>query len=134
MKIRCGLGVVLGITLASSAAQAASPPDTLAVAESAAKSGEATPEGRKFGETVGQAFGREHGATIQKCAKETKRPDLTNFNLFLRIDGTGIVDQVGIKPTTNLATCMQGKLPGWKTTPPPKAGFWVKVSVNLKPK
>lgn len=134
MNTRWSLGPILGIALASFAAHAASAPDTLAVAESAARAGEATPEGKKLSESVGQAFGREHGTTIQKCAKETKRPNLANFDLFLRLEGTGNVDQVWVKPTTNLATCVQGKLVGWKTTKPSKGGTWVKVAVVLKPK
>lgn len=126
--------MILGVALASIASHAATVPDPLAFAESAARAGEATPEGKKFGEAVGNAFGREHGTTIQKCAKETKRPNLENFDLFLRLEGSGIVDQAWVKPTTNLATCVQGKLVGWKTTAPSKGGTWVKVAVVLKPK
>jgi hypothetical protein len=106
----------------------------LSAAESAAKAGAQTPDGKKFGEALGQAFGREHGTTIQGCAKDTKRPDLSDFDLLLRIDGTGVVDQALVKPSTNLATCVQQKVVGWKTSLPPYAGFWVQVAVNLKRK
>jgi len=108
--------------------------DEISAAEAAAKAGADTAEGRKFGEALGQGFGRDHGGTIQRCAKETKRPDLADFDLFVRVDGSGVVDQALVKPATALATCVRDKMPGWKIAVPPHAGFWVKVGVNLKSK
>jgi hypothetical protein len=106
--------------------------DQMSEAESAAKADAETAEGKKFGESLAQAFGRDHSSTIQQCAKQTKRPDLSDFDLFLRLDGTGVVDQAVEQPATALATCVREKLPGWKVSTPPHAGFWVKVDVNLK--
>ena len=121
---------VLSLSLASVAAAE----DPVAAAESAAKAGAEEPQGKAFGEALGQAFGRVHAGTIQKCAKETKRPDLSDFSLLLRVDGDGIVDQALVKPATNLATCVQGKVVRWRTPAPPRAGFWVNVAVSLKRK
>ena len=108
--------------------------DEFAAAEAAAKANSGTPAGAKYQATVGQAFGREHGVTVGKCAKETKRPQLTDFNLFLRMDAAGAVEQVLVQPRTNLSGCVQDKLPGWKVPEPPHAEFWVKVPVTLKRK
>lgn len=106
----------------------------LSQAKSAAEADAETVEGKKFGEALAQAFGREHGSTIQRCAKETKRPDLSDFDLFLRLDETGVVDQAIAEPATALAICVREKMSGWKVSTPPHAGFWVKVDVNLKPR
>jgi len=107
--------------------------DPVAAAESAAQADAETAEGKKFGEALGQAFGREHGSTIQRCAKEAKRGDLSGFDLFVRVDGAGVVDQALVKPSNTLATCVRDAMPGWKVSVvPPHAGFWVEVSVNLK--
>ena len=108
--------------------------DQLAAAESAAKAGAETAEGKMFEDAVGQAFGRDHGGTIHQCAKSAKRGDLSNFIVFLRVDGTGVVDQALVNPATTLSTCVKGKMPGWKVSAPPAAGHWVKVGVNLKGK
>jgi len=106
--------------------------DEISSAEAAAKAGADTAEGKKFGEALGQAFGRDHGSTIQRCARETKRPDRSDFELLVRVDGSGVVDQALVKPATNLATCVKDRMPGWKVSTPPQAGFWVKVGVTLK--
>ena len=103
-----------------------------AAAEAAASADAGTADGKKFAEALGETFGREHGRTIQQCAKQSKRPDLSDFDVLVRVDGAGVVDQALVKPTTTLATCVVEKLPGWKTSVPPHAGFWVKIGVSLK--
>jgi hypothetical protein len=127
-----GIAVLIG--LAAGLSPIALSSDQTSVAEAAAKDNAATPDGRKYGETVGQAFGREHGVTVRECAKSIKRPELSDFDLFLRIEPTGGVEEVLVKPRTNISSCIQGKLARWKAPRPPHAGFWVKIAVNLKRK
>lgn len=122
------------VLLLPAPAQSAPEHGQISEAEAAAKADAGTPEGKKLGEALSQAFGRDHGRTIQQCAKEAKRPDLSDFGLFLRLDGAGVVDQALVEPATALATCVRAKMPGWKVSAPPHAGFWVKVDVNLKAK
>lgn len=134
MRPAVAVGAALLLTLAVAPFPSAWGEDAVAAAESAAKAGAETPDGKKFGDALGQAFGREHGTTIQRCAKDTKRPDLTDFDLLLRVDETGVVDQAFVKPNTKLSVCVQQKMVGWKTSVPPRPGFWVKIGVNLKRK
>ncbi len=39
-----------------------------------------------------------------------------------------------VKPRTNLAACLQGKLTTWEIGAPPQADSWVSVHVKLKSK
>jgi hypothetical protein len=108
--------------------------DDLPTAESAAKAVADTEDGKKFQEAVGSAFGREHGSTIQRCAKEAKGAGLANFDLFLRIGQGGTVDEALVNPPGPIASCVKDKMTGWRVSVPPHPGFWVKVGVNLKSK
>lgn len=108
--------------------------DPTAAAEAAAKANAGSPAGKKYEETVGQAFGRDHGVTVGQCAKAAKRPELSDFDLFVRVDSAGTVGEALVRPRTNLSGCVQGKLPGWKVKEPPHDAFWVKIAVNLKRK
>jgi hypothetical protein len=133
------LNVILAIALwtalvAVPTAKAHADDERIVAAEAAAKADAATAAGGKYDETVGQAFGKDHGPTIGRCAKAAKRPDLSDFDLFLRVDATGVVEEVLVKPATNISGCVQTKLAGWKVPPPARAGTWVKVSVKLKRK
>ena len=134
MRAMARVGVTALVVLSSFPVRAEEPEDPVAAAEAAAKAGADTPDGKKFREALEPVFGREHGPTFRQCASETRQPDLSDFHLLLRIDGTGAVDQALVKPSTNLATCVQKKLLSWKTTVPPRAGFWVDISVRLKRK
>ena len=135
-KQACVVAVGAALLLVPLPARGQSTPGQVPIsqARSAAEADAGTVEGKKFGEALAQAFGREHGSTVQRCAKKPKRPDLSDFDLFLRLDETGVVDQAFEEPATALATCVREKMPGWKVSVPPHAGFWVKVDVNLKPK
>ena len=138
MKTTRGLPVALRasvlVFLLVAPVEAALGQDDLPAAEAAAMANVETTDGKQFAEALEKGFGREHGRTIQQCAKGSKRADLSDFDLFLRVDGTGVVDQALVMPTTTLATCVAGKLRGWKTSVPPHAGFWVQVEVILKSK
>lgn len=108
--------------------------DELTAAAAAAKTAVEAPHGKQFEEAVGKAFGREHGITIQQCANGAKHRDLSNFEVFLRLDGSGVVDRLLVNPATTLSTCVQGKMAGWKAPAPTAPDYWVKIAVNLKGK
>lgn len=124
-----------GTTLVLWAALAAPVPadDAVKAAETAARANGASEDGRRYEESIGAAFGREHGATVGACAKAVRRPDLADFDVLVRV-GPGTADEVLVRPATNLSDCVRGKLVGWRVPPPPREGYWVKVSVALKRK
>ena len=134
MRMRIIMGITLLTGLTGGPARSALSDDQTTAAEAAAKADAATPAGEKYQETVGRAFGRDHGVTVGQCAKATKRPDLSDFDLLLRVGAEGVVEEVLVKPRTNLSGCVQGNLTDWKVPGPPHAGFWVRVAVNLKRK
>jgi hypothetical protein len=123
---------MLVVTIGANAPGFGDEGDAFARADAEAEAFAATPEGKEYGEAVGRAFGRDHAATINRCAKSTKRPDLSDFDLLMRIDATGVVQDVLVKPETNLAVCVGRVLKGWKVEPPPRPDAWVKVEVVLK--
>lgn len=126
--------VGMAVVLVSAGSRSVAAEDRVAAAESAAQATAATPEGKKYEQDVSTAFGRDHGASIQACAKETKRPELSDFDVFVRVGAAGQVDEALVKPSTNLAVCLQGKLKGWKLGAPPTADAWVRIEVKLKAK
>jgi hypothetical protein len=134
MSVGGSLVMGLAAMLLSGASGGPTVEDPVATAASAAVASAATAEGKKFEDDVGVAFGRDQGKSVQACAKETKRPDLSDFHLFIQVDAAGHVEQALVKPSTNLAACVQGKLKGWKAGVPPKADVWVSVYVRLQRK
>jgi hypothetical protein len=141
MKTRLALALaLLALPIAGTIVRAQEPP---AAAAAAARSSGETAEGKKFADTVGEAFGREQAGAIQRCARETRRPDLSDFQLVLRIErvdsngpnsANGVVREAFNQPATALARCLAASLPGWKVAPPPVGHEWVSIAVRLKPR
>ena len=130
---RC-LVIGLAAMVAFSSTRNVTAQDPVAAAESAAKVAAATPEGKKYEQEVATAFGRDHGKTIQACAKEVKRPDLSDFQVLVRVGAAGQVEEALVKPGTTLAGCLRPKLKPWKVGVPPRPDQWVRVEVKLKRK
>jgi hypothetical protein len=126
--------MVLAILLLSGMSGRVAAEDPVAAAERAAEATAATPDGKKYEDQVGTAFGRDHGKSIQACAKEVKRPDLSDFCVFVRVSAAGQVEEALVKPSTNLAACLQGKLKTWNVGAPLHADQWVSVQVKLQRK
>ena len=108
--------------------------DTWSDAEALAKALEESAAGKPFVESVEKAFEKEQSPTFSVCAKEVRRPDLSDFTLLLKVGGDGLVSEARAQPGTNLAVCLCTKLKGWKVAPPPQAGSWVMIVVHMKPK
>ena len=128
--------LVMGLTamVLSGGSEIAAAEDPVAVAEGLAKGAAATPEGKKYEDAVATAFGRDQVKAIQSCARAVKRPDLSDFQVFVQVSAAGEVEEAFVKPNTNLAACLQGKLKGWKVIAPPQANSWVNIQVKLKAK
>jgi len=125
--------ILVGLLLILTSPGLALAEDAWSVAESAAIAEWKNGEGRSYGKAMERAFPKDHGATLSTCASETPNPDLSKFTLLLRIDAQGVVESAMVKPATNLAVCLEGKIKGWKTLPPPHGGFWAKLDLKLKP-
>jgi hypothetical protein len=134
MSAKRGLAIGLAAVALSAGPRHGAAQDPVSAAASAAEAMAATPEGKKYRDEVGTAFGRDQGKNIQACANGVKRPDLSDFHVFVRVSAAGQVEEALVKPDTNLAACLQGKLKGWKLGAPPPAGQWVSVEVKLKRK
>lgn len=122
----------LVLTLTTRVASGAEGPDSVAVAEAAAKANAATPAGKSYVEELGRAFGREHSRTVGACARATRRPNLTNFELFIQAERDGRVLSVLATPETNLSTCVRDRLKAWKVPAPPGAAYWARIDVLLQ--
>lgn len=134
MSAKGCLIIGLAAVLVSGSSRDVAAEDPVAVAESAAAATAATPEGKKYEEEVAKAFGRDQVKSIQACTTEVKRPEVSDFHVFVRVSAAGQVEEAQVKPSTNLAACLKGKLKAWKLGVPPRADQWVSIEVKLKRK
>ena len=101
-----------------------------ALAES--QSNAARPGGEAFEEAVGKEFGVTHGPKVSVCAKQVKKPDLSDFDLLVKLSLEGRVEAALVRPETNLAVCLRDQMKGASLPAPVSAGYWVHIGLDLQ--
>ena len=108
--------------------------DRVRTVETAASANASTLEGKSYEDKVGKAFGRDQSASVQQCAKSSSKVALSDFDLFLRVNTDGVVEDVLVRPASTLSTCVQGRLAKWRVPAPARPDYWVKIAVRLRPR
>lgn len=91
----------------------------------------ATPEGQKYDELIAREFSGRYARAVKECAANTTGPSPTL--LILQMGKSGAVQQMMVVPDNASDSCLRPKLAKAAFTPPPKAEYWVRVSLNAKP-
>jgi hypothetical protein len=90
------------------------------------------PSGHAFAAAVGKAFGATYGPRVSACAKRVKKPDLSDFDLLVRLSMNGRIEEALVRPETNLAVCLRDELNQGSLPVPQTANYWVRIGIKLK--
>lgn len=90
------------------------------------------PGGHAFEAAVGKQFGVAYGPRVSACAKRISKPDLRDVRLLVRLSMNGRVEEVLVRPETNLALCLRDELKGGSLPVPETRGYWVHIGMKLK--
>jgi hypothetical protein len=104
-------------------------PEALADAKANLK----TPEGVKYDTDFGRQFGKRYVDTLSRCTKDTAKEDLTQFDVLVRVSKEGAPEEVLVEPASKVATCLSDEVRKGKFLEPPKASYWVRVEMKMKP-
>src|SRR5258708_27036545 len=72
-----------------------------------------------------------YGPTMGSCVEAAKKPDLSSFQLLLKLGADGRVTKAVVGPETNLSLCFRDKLEGSIRPKPPRPDYWVLVEMSL---
>lgn len=90
------------------------------------------PGGHAFEAAVGKQFGVAYGPRVSACAKRINKPDLRDVRVLVRLSLNGRVEEVLVRPETNLALCLRDELKGGSLPVPEAQGYWVHIGMKLK--
>ena len=97
----------------------------------AAKKSLETPEGAAYDQAFGSAMQSQLGIQMAKCFTRTPDPDLTRFDMLVRLDATGKAGEVLMRPETNVALCFKPRIGEAVFPAPPRPDYWVHVEMEV---
>ncbi len=90
-----------------------------------------TPAGAAYDEAFGRSMQAQLGMAMAKCFTRTPDPDLTKFDMLVKLDPKGKASEVLVRPETNVALCFKPRI-GEATFPePPASDYWVHVEMEV---
>jgi hypothetical protein len=89
-----------------------------------------TAAGKRYDELMGKEFPERYLSSVKQCKKSA--PKLDPFDLLLRLNAKGKVEEVLVYPETEFAICMQTALQEGAFSPPPHEAYWVNVHMEFK--
>jgi len=110
--------------------RAQSPAD-IVTARSASKSNMDTPEGSRYFQQIVIEFKQKNAANFRECAQPLDHDLGGSFDLFLKLAGNGVVQQVIAWPQTKLSTCVVPKLLNGNLAVPPGPAYWMKFPMQF---
>ena len=92
-----------------------------------------TPAGKQYDETIGKEFSANHLSNVKQCKQSAPAGASTDpFDMLLKLDAKGNVQEVLIYPETPLAVCMRAALLDGKFSIPPHSDYWVNIHMQFK--
>jgi hypothetical protein len=88
-----------------------------------------TPEGEKYNGVFAWEFSLKDSRVLKEClAIGTNDPG--PFDVVVEVSGDGKAQQSMIFPDTGVSGCLQHRLATTSFSPPPRAGYWVRVTLT----
>lgn len=128
--LRVAWTVIVLSVLACRGLAAENKPTSLTDARSAVEANLRTPEGKKYDEQMGTEVVQKHLGPVRVC-KASAAGDLRNFWILLKLDKSGIPEELLLYPETKLGTCARSGLLKESFSPPPRPDYWVGIYMQL---
>ena len=90
-----------------------------------------TSAGKRYQAVFAKAFSESQAKELGRCVESQAAPDLTAFEALVRIGKGGAVEDVLVRPGTNVAACLRESIRKTKFPAPPRAGYWTSTTLRL---
>lgn len=123
------LAFVLALASIGSAADRKQLDAALAAVEANLK----TAAGKQYDERMGTEFFQKYLPSLKQCKQSLPSGEsINNFDMFLKLNGSGQVSDALVYPESWFANCTRSALLTGKFSNPPHDNYWVNVHMQLK--
>ena len=91
-----------------------------------------TSAGKQYDELIGKEFPEKYWSEVRKCKQSLPGTSTDPFDMFLRLNADGKVQEVLIYPETRFASCIRDAVLVGKFTNPPHDTYWINIHVQIK--
>ena len=123
--------VTIVLSSALAVPRAGAGPDAFALHNEEALRNEKTPAGKAYSPVFGKEFGAGFAPRVTECAKRTGGPRSDPFDLVLKLDGKGRVQDALVHPRTPLSQCFAKETRKATFPAPPSPGYWVAARMRF---
>jgi hypothetical protein len=90
-----------------------------------------TPEGKRYDVKLASYTSEHDGPAMGACVEAAKKPDLSSFQLLLKLTADGHVRCAMVNPETNISICFRDQVKKESLPRPPRSDYWVLVEMSL---
>jgi hypothetical protein len=91
-----------------------------------------TSAGKQYDEKIGEEFPAKYIPNIRQCKQSNPATSFDPFDIFLRLNSEGKVEEALAYPETALAICTRTALQSGQFSAPPHGEYW--INIHLQPK
>ena len=127
------VGVLLTVAIIFSPATRAADKQQLKAAVAAVEANLKTSAGKQYDELVGKELTEKYLAGLKPC-KQSLPPGtkIDTFDMFLRLNSDGKVQEGLVYPETQYAVCARTALLAAKFSRPPHEDYWINIHMEFK--
>jgi len=127
------LSAVLAVLLSLAALCLAADKKQMEAALSAVETNLKTSAGKQYDDLIGKEFPEKFLPSVRQC-KQSLPPGATidPFDMFLKLNSDGKVQEVLVYPETQFAGCLRTALLAGKFSSPPHGDYWINIHMQLK--
>ena len=91
-----------------------------------------TPAGKQYDEKIGQEFPARYISSVRQCKQSNPAANFDPFDLFLRLNSEGKVQEALVYPETAIAVCTRTALQSGLFSAPPHGEYWINIHLQSK--
>ncbi|MFZ0806118.1 MAG: hypothetical protein WAN03_08040 [Candidatus Sulfotelmatobacter sp.] len=105
----------------------------LAAALAAVDANLATSAGKEYDELIGKEFPDKYSPSVRQCKQSLPAgAAIDPFDMFLKLNAQGKVQEILVYPETQLSGCIRAALLAGKFSSPPHGDYWINIHLQLK--
>jgi hypothetical protein len=133
LKLRSVSFVLFTVLLVLAPLSPAADKKQLSEALAAVEANLKTAAGKQYDESIGSEFSAKYMSNLKQCKQSIPAGSSTDpFDMFLKLDGKGKVQEALIYPETPLALCARTALLAGQFSAPPHGDYW--INIHMQPK